>query len=107
MGKREKELNAARASHAYARLLATIDTLDAVCAGHAKELEAAAKESKALLEKALRYRKIAKEAEEERDEMRQAVLELVHLGVFCLQLNETISRLFDQPPCRFRASSNL
>ncbi|KAJ6485204.1 hypothetical protein DFH09DRAFT_391604 [Mycena vulgaris] len=58
------------------RLALALDTLDSVQAFHASDLEAEVKAKERLRDKVSRYLDIAKVAEIERDELRDAVLEL-------------------------------
>ncbi|KAJ3507691.1 hypothetical protein NLJ89_g6165 [Agrocybe chaxingu] len=67
----------ARTSLLQTRLLSALDTLDAQQAVHAKELLALAQDRERLKAKVRRYAEVVTTAEEERDDMRDAVLKLI------------------------------
>ncbi|TFK39645.1 hypothetical protein BDQ12DRAFT_63224 [Crucibulum laeve] len=67
----------ARTSHIQTRLLSTLDTLDLMQNTHAEELKSLAQEKRQLEVKLGQYVQIVKSAETERDDMRDAVLQLV------------------------------
>jgi len=78
----EVQAFAARASHIQSRFLATLDTLDELQEKHRLELSEMTEEITALRAKLSRYVSRVKEAEAERDDMREAVVELVEKGGF-------------------------
>ncbi|CAA7269855.1 unnamed protein product [Cyclocybe aegerita] len=65
------------ASLLQTRLLSTLDTLDSQQAGHARELAALARDRERLKAKIHRYAEVVRLAEEERDDMRDAVSKLI------------------------------
>ncbi|CAA7269861.1 unnamed protein product [Cyclocybe aegerita] len=67
----------ARTSLLQTRLLSTLDTLDAQQAAHARELAALARDRERLKAKVHRYAEVVRIKEEERDDMRDAVLKLI------------------------------
>lgn len=72
----------ARTSHIQNRLLSTLDTLDAVQAAHVIELEAETSAKERLSQKLDRYLDFVQTAEKEKDDLRDAVIQLVKKGVF-------------------------
>ncbi|EMD38747.1 hypothetical protein CERSUDRAFT_92784 [Gelatoporia subvermispora B] len=67
----------AHASHIQARLLSTLDTLDALQASHTREVVAEQQVSERLSRKLQRLMEHVKETDREKDDMRDAVLQLV------------------------------
>lgn len=75
-----------RVSHVQARLLSTLDALDSLQSTHATELEEALQTEERLKGRLNRYGDIAQVAELERDDLRDAVIQLVEKGgswTFC------------------------
>jgi hypothetical protein len=71
-----------RTSHIHARLLSTLDTLDSLQASHNLELVSEANAKERLSGKLHRYIDFVREAEVEKDDLRDAVIQLVEKGGF-------------------------
>lgn len=73
-------MSQARSSHTQARLLTTLDALDALQSSHHEEREAMTRENARVRTQLQRYKDVARAAKAERDDMKDAVLQLIEKG---------------------------
>jgi hypothetical protein len=89
----------ARTSHIHSRLLSTLDTLDTLQTSHNVELASETHAKEHLSEKLDRYIDFVKSAEVEKDDLRDAVIQLVKKGEFAF--TNIVSRRWDLDQCSF------
>ncbi len=83
---------AGRISLLQSRLLATLDTLDVIQTNQAHELSSAASTQASFREQLDEYKKVVEAAELERDDLRDAVSELIKKGGLGFKLCEWVLR---------------